>query len=59
MDFTQEELQNIRHIVGASSGLSKKVKYYSSCISDQNAIEILERIDTALTDNKNYLCGKL
>lgn len=59
MEFTQEELQNIRHIYGASCNFSKKVKYYSTSISDKNATEILDKIDTALTDNKNYLCGKL
>ncbi|MEG0072956.1 MAG: hypothetical protein RR922_00710 [Clostridia bacterium] len=59
MEFTQEELQNVRHLIGASCTLSKKVNYYSTCINDQNATELLSKIEKAAKDNETYLCGKL
>ncbi len=59
MEFTQEELQNVRHLIGASTNLCAKMNYYANSNTDQNVIDLLEKVCTICTNTKTYLTEKL
>lgn len=44
MELNQMELQNIRHTCNACSATCKKLNYYTTSITDQNAVQILNKI---------------
>ena len=57
--LNQQELQDIRHACGASSSLCKKLKFYQTIITDQNALDILNKICTSCDYLKQDLISKL
>ena len=59
MELTQEELQNIRHLIGSSSNLVKKMDYYCTSVSDENACNILQKIKSTAMTTKESICQKL
>ena len=59
MEFTQEELQNVRHIIGASTNFCAKAKYYANSDSDEKVKTLLEKICTTCTGVKTYLTEQL
>lgn len=58
-NLNQIEIQNIRHICGHSSGFCKKIDYYKTIITDQNATqklnELCTKLETVKTELKNLL----
>lgn len=59
MELTQEELQNLRHIIGACTNTCAKVKYYSNSDADENAKILLDKVCTLCTEVKTYLTEEL
>ena len=57
--LNQMELQDIRHTCGASSSFCTKLKFYETIITDQNALEILNKICNSCDDLKQDLIAKL
>lgn len=57
--LNQMELQDIRHTCGACSSLCKKLEYYKTVITDQNALDILNKICTSCDDLKQDLINSL
>ena len=53
------ELQDIRHTCGASSSLCKKLEYYKTVVSDQNILDIFNKIGTSCDDLKQDLISHL
>ncbi len=59
MEFTQEELQNIRHLAGASTNLCAKITYYSNSIPDEEVKHLFTKVCDTCTELKSYLVEKL
>lgn len=59
MEFTQEELQNVRHLIGASTNMCAKLNYYCNSSTDENVKNLLEQVCTLCTNVKSYLTEKL
>ena len=57
--LNQMELQDIRHTCGASSSMCKKIAYYSTIVTDQNALDIMNKICSTCTNFKEDLISKL
>lgn len=57
--LNQMELQDIRHTCGACSGLCKKLNFYKTIITDQNALDILNKICTSCDNLKQDLIASL
>jgi len=57
--LNQIELQDIRHLCGASTGFCTKIEYYKTLITDKNALQILNKICNTCTNLKEDLCNKL
>ena len=57
--LNQQELQDIRHTCGASSSLCKKLNYFKTVVTDQNALDILNKICTSCDNLKQDLISKL
>lgn len=57
--LNQMELQDIRHACGASSSLCKKIEYFKTIVTDQNALDILNKICNSCDNLKQDLISKL
>lgn len=57
--ITQEELQNIRHLVGMSTGLCDKMNFYQRSVTDENEINLFKSICQSMTNAKDYLTNQL
>ena len=57
--LNQMELQDIRHAIGASSSLCKKLEYYKTIVTDQNALDIFNKICNSCDDLKQDLTSHL
>ena len=57
--LNQMELQDIRHACGASSSLCKKLEYYKTVVTDQNALDIFNKVCTSCDDLKQDLTSHL
>ena len=53
------EVQNIRHICGASSGYLDKITYYKTLTNDKKALDLLDKTANEFTTIKNGLSGLL
>lgn len=58
-DLTQEELQNIRHLVGMSTGLCGKMDFYQRSVTDENEINVFKSICQCMTNAKDYMINLL
>lgn len=57
--LNQMELQDIRHACGASSSLCTKIGYFKTIVTDQNALDILNKICTTCDSLKQDLISNL
>ena len=57
--LNQMELQDIRHACGASSSLCDKIEYFKTIVTDQNALDILNKICTSCSNLKQDLISHL
>lgn len=57
--LNQIEIQNIRHICGMSMNCNEKLKYYKTIVTDQNLLDVFNKIEQSSTDLKTTLCNML
>ncbi len=57
--LNQIELQDTRHICGTATGFCTKIEYYKTLITDQNGIDILNKICKTCSSLKEDLIQKL
>lgn len=57
--LNQMELQDIRHTCGASSSFCDKLEYFKTIVTDQNALDIMNKLCTSCDNFKQDLISKL
>lgn len=57
--LNQIEIQNIRHICGASTIICDKIAYYKTLTQDTNVTDIFDEICAESTSLKSELSGLL
>lgn len=57
--LNQIEIQNIRHICGASTNICDKISYYKTLTQDTNVTDIFDEICGEATNLKSELSGLL
>lgn len=57
--LNQIEIQNIRHICGASTNICDKISYYKTLTQDTNVTDIFDEICSEATNLKSELSGLL
>lgn len=53
--LNQIELQDLRHICGATTGFCAKIEYYKTLVNNQNGTDILKKICTTCSSIKDDL----
>ncbi|MCX8074410.1 MAG: hypothetical protein N2749_02345 [Clostridia bacterium] len=57
--LNQVELQNIRHICGMCSNLCSKIEYYKTLSTDQNLLDVFQKVCDGSKSLKEDLCNML
>lgn len=57
--LNQIEIQNIRHICGASTNICDKISYYKTLTQDTKVTDIFDEICSEATNLKSELSGLL